>query len=83
MFTVKYSASALKALEKIPRNWQIRIQKVISALKLNPYQGKKLQGKLMGDRAFRVWPYRIIYIIKEREVVIIILHIGHRQGIYG
>ena len=82
IFTVCYSAKSLNSLKKIPESWQKRIVKAVSGLKENPYEGKKLQGRLGNLYSLRVWPYRIIYIIKKQEIAVLILDIGHRQNIY-
>lgn len=83
MFHVAYRQEAVKALQKIPSSWQRRIVRAIDGLKENPYSGKKLQGKLSGAFSLRVWPYRIIYCIDKVKITIIILEIGHRQGVYN
>lgn len=82
MFCIKYTDRALKHLVQLPSTWQQKIKKVIFALKENPFIGKKLQGELKGCFSLRVWPYRIIYLVRETEITIIILDIGHRQNIY-
>lgn len=83
MFYVVYRKEALKALKKISQKWQRRILKAIDGLKKNPYQGKKLKGELLGLLSLRIWPYRIIYLVKKEEITIVIFDIGHRQGIYN
>jgi len=49
-------------------------------LRYNPYLGKSLLGILKGYYSLRVWPYRILYTIKDRTVIVI--NIDHRQNIY-
>ena len=51
-------------------------------LALDPFQGKKLKGELRGQYSIRVWPYRIIYQIYKKELIITIIDVGHRQGVY-
>lgn len=82
MFIIRFQEKALKSLEIIPEKWQRRIKLAIQTLKDFPFEGKKLQGGLAGLFSLRVWPYRIIYIVKKREITVVILDIGHRQGIY-
>lgn len=83
MFEIFYSDQALKNLKKLEKKWQQKIMKAIEGLKKDPFRGKKLQGELIGLFSLRVWPYRIIYVVKKQEVMIIILDIGHRQGVYN
>lgn len=72
----------LKELEKIDKRYKLRIEASLVSLAGDPYLGKKLSGKYKGNRSYEVWPYRIIYRIRRRELIILIIQIGHRQGIY-
>lgn len=82
IFTVCYSTQSLKNLKKIPESWQRRIIKAISGLKEDPYEGKKLKGQMENLYSLRVWPYRIVYVVKKEEITVLVLDIGHRQNIY-
>lgn len=82
MFVIRFREKALKSLEKIPGKWQQRIKLAVQTLKHFPYEGKKLKGRHAECYSLKVWPYRIIYIIRHHEITIIILDIGHRQHIY-
>jgi len=42
---------------------------------------KKLQGG-MGEYRLRVGSYRVIYDINDGELIILVLHLGHRREIY-
>lgn len=75
-----YEPASLKQLKKIDKNFQKRILKKIVVLSQNPYLGKKLEGEFEGSRSVRVWPYRIIYKIREEKIRI--YTIKHRQGVY-
>lgn len=49
----------------------------------NPYfQGKTLKGKLNRYWRYRVGNYRIISVIKNDELIILIIEIGHQREIY-
>lgn len=81
-FKIVYKEKALKDLKRIPEQFKRRIFGIIENLKENPYMGKKLQGEFSGLFSLRVWPYRVIYQINKTEIVVIILHVAHRQGVY-
>ena len=83
MFGVIFKPEAVRSLEKIPIQWRQRLFKAIDAIKIRPYIGKKLKGKFSGAFSLRVWPYRIIYTIDKSKITVIILDIGHRQGVYN
>ncbi len=82
VYQIRFELGAKKELAKIPKKHQERILCVLPDLAKNPFQGKKLQGKLEGVYSYRVWPYRIIYKIYKNQLVVIIVRIGHCQGIY-
>ena len=70
--------SPKKSLAKIPLPWQVRIKQVIDRLELEPYLGDKMQGKYSDQRKIKVWPYRVIYRIKENIKLIEVMEIEHR-----
>lgn len=74
--------SVAKAIQRIPNPWQNRIVKALDAIAVNPFYGEKMMGKLADKRKIRVWPYRIIYRIDEKSKIVIVVEVGHRQGIY-
>jgi mRNA interferase RelE/StbE len=44
--------------------------------------GKQIQGTQNGWR-YRVGSYRILARIEEKELLVEVVRIGHRQGVYG
>ncbi len=74
--------SVQKKLKKLPKAKQSAVLKAIKELEKDPFLGKPLSGELAGRFSVRVWPYRIIYKIEKNRLVVIVLNIGHRQGVY-
>ena len=81
-YTVVIPKNVQKDLAKIDQRYQGRISLALVGLANNPYSGKKLEGEYQGQFVLRVWPYRIIYEIRQRELVVLIIRIGHRPGGY-
>jgi len=81
-FVLEIKPRARKNLNKIPEDYRTRIIAVLDDIVLDPFSGKKLSGKKKGLFSARVWPYRIIYCIEKRELIIIVIDIGNRQGVY-
>lgn len=79
---IRLEPKAEKDLNKIPVNYQKRILAALPEIAINPFFGKKLNGKLSEFYSYRVWPYRIIYKVFKKILLIIIIHIGHRGKIY-
>jgi len=82
MYKLIVQPPAAKQLRKLPRAKQEKIAEVLNLLKQDPFLGKKLRGSHTGKYALRVWPYRIIYMVKKQKVTVYGLAIGHRQGIH-
>lgn len=71
-----------KAIIKIPSPWRLRIIENLRKLETDPFLGVPMKGKLKDNRKLVVWPYRIVYEIHKKELIVLVLRIGHRQGIY-
>ena len=74
--------SVQKELDRLPEDVAARILARLSALESNPRPSdvKKLKGRPAWR--VRVGDYRIIYEIHDRELVVIIVSIGHRREVY-
>ena len=81
-YRIVVSNSAKKSLKKTPLPWREKIGKIIESLKTNPLIGEKLKGELEGKRKITVWPYRIIYEVYKKKLIIHIIAIAHRGGLY-
>lgn len=85
MHKVEFSNLAAKELEKIYRvdkKLYFHLAAAIEALRTNPYQGKRLKGKLRGDYSLRAGAYRVIYTIHKDKLIVYIIDLGHRKEIY-
>lgn len=71
-----------KKLEKIDKRYRERIIAALALIERNPYAGKKLEGERKGQWTYHLWPYRVIYEIREDILVVLVVAIGHRQGVY-
>ena len=81
-YQVRFEPRAEKELAKIPKKYQDKILTFLLDLGRNPFQGKKLKGKFKGSYSYRIWPYRIIYKIYKSKLLVIIIKIRQRQGVY-
>lgn len=81
-YTVRIKPKAEKHLEKIPDDYKWKIKVALVSLQNDPFLGKKLFGKYKGQYSINLWPYGIIYEIYKHQLLIIVINIGHRQGIY-
>ena len=81
-FVLQIKPKARKNLNKIPEAYRPRIWQALREIEADPFFGKKLSGRRQGQYSVRVWPYRIIYIIKKTELIVLVIDVGHRQGVY-
>ena len=85
MWAVKLDEKAAKFLKSLDKPSKQRIEAFINSLRDSSYprtKGKGLQGRLSGYWRYRVGDYRLICQIKDGELVILIIEIGHRKDIY-
>ncbi len=81
MFSVEFSKTAEKQLYKLEKNIQVRIISTLERIRIRPYPHVK---KLVGSPYFRlrVGDYRLILDIQPDKLIIFVVEIGHRKGIY-
>lgn len=84
MYKVVYLDSVEGDLKKLDKTTVKKIIARIEAyLAVDPMElGKPLKGEFQGYWRYRWGDYRVIYRIAEREILILILRIGHRKEIY-
>ena len=81
-YRVRIKPKAKTELNNIPKRDYYRVITLLVGLAGDPFIGKKLRGKYKNCYSIRVWPYRIIYQIYKKELLVFVIRIGHRQGIY-
>jgi mRNA interferase RelE/StbE len=82
---VEVSPSAARELLAVRRREPAlykRIAAAIDSLAEDPYQGKKLKGKLAGNFSMRVGAYRILYRVFKDRLLIWVIDLGPRREIY-
>ena len=85
IWTVKLNKKSEKELSKLDKQTQIKITNFLLELekKSNPREsGRALKGDLGLFWRYRVGDYRIISQIKDDEIIILVLTIGHRKEVY-
>lgn len=81
-FKVTVKQSVAKDLRPIPKKEVARILKRIQALAVEPRPPGA--EKLSGQEKYRIRQgvYRIIYEIKDEELVVVVVKVGHRRDVY-
>lgn len=82
-YTVRLNARVGKVLDRLTPDIRRRIVRQLEALEENPRPRgvEKLAGV---DELCRVHvgTYRVVYAIHDRELVVIVVRIGHRRDVY-
>ena len=81
-YSLRIKGSAAKALLRIGRADRIRLIEAIDRLRDEPTAGSALKGEFAGLRRLRVGSYRIIYEVFREELVVLVVRVGHRGGVY-
>lgn len=86
-YKVEYSSKAIKNLRKLDKYTRNLIYAWIDKNLVdceNPrIHGKGLVENKSGQWRYRVGDYRLICEIKDEEIIILVLEIGHRREIYN
>jgi len=82
MYQIILSGKAKKSLKKIDPQDKPRILTALVRLRQNPFLGKKLSGEYKDCYSLRVWPYRIVYKIHKKRLLVLVVNIGHRGSVY-
>ena len=84
MYTIQFLSAAAKELKALPKKEITKIDKELLALAKNPHQHSSvtaLQG-FKGLFRLRVGDYRIVFKIENRQLLILVIKIGHRKEVY-
>ncbi len=81
-YSLAFKKSVAKDLRSIPNQDVKRILKRIESLRENP----RVKGsvKLSGQEQYRIRKgvYRIVYEIKDKELIVLVVKVGHRSKVY-
>ena len=77
---VEVEKVAQKQLAKLPKKETIKVVSKIEKLSQDNLSGKTLHGDLKGFFSLRSWPYRIIYKIENKTLIV--YSISHRKSVY-
>lgn len=83
-WSISYVKSAVDDISELDGSAKRIIKKTIEEkLMVDPLKfGKPLIRNLSGLFKLRVGDYRIIYQVKEKEVIVVVIKIGHRKEVY-
>ena len=81
-FSIRIKESAAKELRRVAKPDRTRIVAAIDRLAETPHLGGALKGDLRGLRRLRVGDYRVVYEIRDEELVVLVVRVAHRRDAY-
>ncbi|OQW37411.1 MAG: hypothetical protein A4E19_13475 [Nitrospira sp. SG-bin1] len=81
-YRILYTEEAAHRLAKLDKAVKDRVGRAIVRLSEYPELGKRLTGLLSDRWSYRVGDWRILYKIRKKEVIVLVLTIGHRSDVY-
>lgn len=82
MYRVLITSRASKTLEKATPALGRRLSQALQVISENPFEGKRLHGKLEGLLSLRVGEWRVVYEIDVYDSEVVVHSIGPRGQIY-
>lgn len=81
-YIVQFKPAALRNLERLPTDIQLRIARAIDALVHDPFPSgsKKMRG--LDAHRIRIGDYRVVYQVHARQLLVLIIRVGHRREVY-
>jgi mRNA interferase RelE/StbE len=84
-YAVKIAGKAEKQLAKLPKDVRRLVADAIDDLGHNPFPpgSKALKGGHVEDmHRVRIGSYRVAYEVWRKEVIVLVLKVGHRRDVY-
>lgn len=83
VFAVQVDRAVAKLLRKLDRPVQARLVAALAGLATEPRPaGVKALAGHPGLLRIRVGDYRIVYTVRDRELIVLVVHLGHRGDVY-
>lgn len=84
MYEVAFTPRADRLFAKLPDEVQRRVIRALDELRTNPLPkgAKKLRGLEEALWRIRVGEYRVVYSIRRKKLLILVVAVGHRSKIY-
>ena len=84
MYKIAFTKGAYKSLRRVPHNVLVRILKRLEQIAGDPYAGHPNVTRLSNRPGYRlrIGGWRVIYDVREEELIILVLKVGSRGEIY-
>ena len=83
-YRVAFTAQAERQLDDLPRHVQKRVARWLELLAQDPRRDgtKKLQGHPDLRRVHAARVYVIVYVVRDKDVLVLVVRVAHRKDVY-
>ena len=81
-FSIQIKRSAARELQRVAKRDHTRLVEAIDRLAETPHLGTALKGDFRGLRRLRIGDYRVIYEVRDDELIVLIVRVAHRRDAY-
>ena len=84
MYKLLFAKEAQKTLLRLPRDTAVLVRQKLEQLAVDPYAPNVNARKLQGRKGYRlrIGDWRVIYEIRNDELIILVLKIAQRGDVY-
>ena len=81
-YEIEFKPRSIKDLQSIPKSMAQRIVEKTEALRTDLAGDVKRLTDSTPEYRLRVGDYRVLYEVRDRDVLVLVIKIGHRREVY-
>lgn len=81
IYRIEFTTKALRIIKKLPPHIADLLNEDLRLIAVNPRMGEKLTGRA-NEYRYRIGKYRVIYEIKDKQLIVLVINFGHRKEVY-
>ena len=81
-YSILIAPAAKRDLKRLPKDALRRVSAAITSLADDPHPAGSTKLSGADFYRIRVGDYRVIYQVQERQVIVLVLRVGHRRDVY-
>ena len=81
-YSIRIKDGAVREIRRVAKPERARIVAAIDRLADNPFLGSVLKGDLRGLRRLRVGDHRVLYEVRNDELIVLVIRTAHRRDAY-
>jgi mRNA interferase RelE/StbE len=84
MYSIEITSTAAKAIKRLSKPDRDRVMEAIESLNADPRPigCKKMKGRAADAYRIRIGGMRVVYEVRDKVLVVVVINVGHRGGVY-